>query len=126
METESGKTGEKKVLVVLSDLFFSVQINDAAKRLGMRAEFLKDRDTVLRKARENPSLVILDLNCDAAAPIEIIRALKGDPATKHIRLIGFVSHVQTDLKQEAERSGCEAVFARSAFVRNLPSVLNAQ
>ena len=30
------KQGNKKVLAVVSDLFFSVKINDAAKRAGMR------------------------------------------------------------------------------------------
>ena len=37
----------RKILCVMSDLFFSVKINDAAKRLGMSVEFVKDKAVAL-------------------------------------------------------------------------------
>ena len=107
----------------MTDLFFSAKILDMAKRFGMSVEFLKDMPTVLEKVKEKPSLVIFDLNCDAAEPLSIIRAMKSDPETKRVSTIGFVSHVQAELKLEAQESGCDMVVARSVFAQNLPMIL---
>jgi PleD family two-component response regulator len=113
----------RKILAVMTDLFFSAKIHDMAKKLGMSVEFLKDKSTVMEKVRDKPSLVIFDLNCDAAEPLSIIRAMKNDPETKRVSTIGFVSHVQTELKLEAQESGCDMVVARSVFAQNLPVIL---
>jgi CheY-like chemotaxis protein len=113
----------KKILAVMSDLFFSVKINDAAKKLGMTAEFVKDKALALEKAKLKPPLIILDLNCDAADPLGLIAGIKNDPETAGIGMIGFVSHVQTELKQRAKDAGCDTVVARSVFAQSLPEML---
>ena len=113
----------RKILAVMTDLFFSAKIMDMAKKFGMSVEFLKDKSTVLERVKEKPSLVIFDLNCDAAEPLSIIRAMKADPETKRVSTIGFVSHVQTELKLEAQEIGCDMVVARSVFAQNLPVIL---
>jgi CheY-like chemotaxis protein len=107
----------------MTDLFFSVKINDIAKKLGMTVEFLKDKEIVLEKVKARPAVVIFDLNYEAVDPIGIIRLIKGDPATKRVSTIGFVSHVQTELKLTAQQSGCDMVVARSVFATNLPMIL---
>jgi CheY-like chemotaxis protein len=114
---------EKKILAVMTDLFFSVKIIDIAKKLGMSVEFLKDQESVLEKVKLKPAVVIFDLNYDAADPIDTIRRIKADPATKRTSTIGFVAHVQTDLKMTAQESGCDMVVARSVFASNLPAIL---
>ena len=55
--------------------------------------------------------------------LEMIVALKTNEATKGISLLGYVSHVQGELKQKAHDSGCDMVMARSAFSLNLPQIL---
>jgi CheY-like chemotaxis protein len=117
--------GSAKILVVMNDLFFSAKINDAAKRLGMTAEFVKDKTIALTKIEARPALIIFDLNCATADPLDLIRALKADPETAEIRTIGFVSHVQTELRQRAVEIGCDVVVARSAFAQNLNAMLDS-
>ncbi len=112
----------KRVLAVLTDLFFSVKLADAAKRAGLALEFVKDSNSVLDKARHKPSLIIFDLNFDAVEPLKLIEELKGKPETKGISLIGYVSHVQGELKQQAHDAGCDMVLARSAFSQNIPQI----
>ena len=114
---------ESKILAVMSDLFFSVKINDAAKKLGMTAEFVKDKALALEKAKLTPPMIILDLNCDAADPLDLIARIKGDPDTARIGMIGFISHVQTQLKQKAQEMGCDTVVARSVFAQNLDGII---
>ena len=52
----------KKVLAVLEDLFFTVKINESAKRAGLPAQFVKSEKDALDKAAEQPAVIILDLN----------------------------------------------------------------
>src|SRR5438105_10317342 len=84
----------KRVLAVVSDLFFSVKLSEAAKRNGLALEFVKDAREVLEKAKTRPSLIVFDLNFDAVDPLGLIAQLKSDSETKGISLIGYLSHIQ--------------------------------
>jgi CheY-like chemotaxis protein len=114
---------KKKVLAVVEDLLFTVKISDAAKRVGLEVEILKSEKDVLERARERPLLIIIDLNCGCVEPIHLISELKGTPETKSISVIGFLSHVQGELKQKAHEAGANIVMARSAFSQNLQQIL---
>lgn len=116
-------TEKKKLLAVLEDLFFTVKINESAKRAGLPVEFVKSEQDALDKARTNPALIILDLNFERVEPLKLIRKLKTEPETKGVALIGYVSHVQGELKQQAQEAGCNMVLARSAFSQNLQQIL---
>ena len=118
------KHGKKKILAVVDDLLFTVKISDAAKRAGLDAEFVKSEKDVLEKAaHEKPLLIILDLNNNSVQPLELISKLKNDGDLRHISLIGYLSHVQGELKQKAQEAGANIVMARSAFSQNLPQIL---
>ena len=118
------KHGQKKILAVVDDLLFTVKISDAAKRAGLEAEFVKSEKDVIDKAtHENPLLIILDLNNNSVQPLELISKLKGNGDLRHISLIGYLSHVQGELKQKAQEAGANMVMARSAFSQNLPQIL---
>jgi CheY-like chemotaxis protein len=107
----------KEILAVMSDLFFAAKINDAAKKLGMTAVFVNDKALALEHIASNPAVVIFDLNCTSVDPIELLGSVRALPT------VGFISHVQTELKQKAVDRGCQAVFARSVFAQNLPAIL---
>jgi PleD family two-component response regulator len=112
----------KRVLAVVSDLFFSVKLTEAAKRCGLSLEFVKDPEALLEKAKEKPSLIVFDLNFESVEPLKLITQLKGQPATKGVSLLGYLSHVQGELKQSAQEAGCDMVLARSAFSQNLTQI----
>lgn len=112
----------KRVLAVVSDLFFSVKLSDAAKRCGLALEFVKDPQELLEKAKAKPTLIVFDLNFDAIEPLKLISTLKTQPATKGVSLLGYLSHVQGELKQSAQEAGCDMVLARSAFSQNLTQI----
>jgi len=116
--------GKKKILVVVDDLLFTVKISDAAKRAGLEAEFVRSEKDVIDKAtNEKPLLIILDLNNNSVKPLELISKLKNDGDLRRISLIGYLSHVQGELKQKAQEAGANIVMARSAFSQNLPQIL---
>jgi PleD family two-component response regulator len=117
------KQENKKILAVVEDLLFMVKIGDAAKRAGLEVKFLKSEKDVWEQAKELPMLIIVDLNCGAVNPLRLLAKLKGNAETKQINTIGYVSHVQGELKQAAQETGCDMVLARSAFSQNLPQIL---
>lgn len=117
------KQDRRKVLAVVDDLLFTVKISDAAKRAGLDAEFLKSEKDLLEKAKEQPLLIILDLNANSVNPLKLIGKLKGNGDFKNISLIGFLSHVQGELKMQAQEAGANMVMARSAFSQNLQQIL---
>ncbi len=118
------KHGKKKILAVVEDLLFTVKISDAAKRAGLEVEFVKSEHDVIEKAtNEKPLLIILDLNFNAVEPLKLISKVKSDGEMKQISVIGYLSHVQGELKQQAQEAGANIVMARSAFSQNLQQIL---
>jgi PleD family two-component response regulator len=112
----------RRVLAVVSDLFFSVKLTEAAKRCGLALEFVKDPEELLEKAKEKPTLIVFDLNFDAVEPVNLITKLKANAVTKGVSLLGYLSHIQVELKQSAQDAGCDMVMARSAFSQNLTQI----
>jgi CheY-like chemotaxis protein len=112
------------VVAVLNDLMFRVKIEEAARRAGLQTFFVQSQADALERAKEQPAVIILDLNCAQTDPLDTIRKLKASDETKGINLVGYVSHVQADLKQAAQEGGCDVVVARSAFSQNLPTILH--
>ena len=112
------------ILVAVDDLLFSSKIRATARGLGVDVAFARTPGDILAQARAlKPSLVIFDINCAKADPINTVAALKADPELQAIPTAGFVSHVDTPLIMAARGAGMDEVMARSAFAANLPQIL---
>ncbi|MEO5894569.1 MAG: response regulator [Vicinamibacterales bacterium] len=112
------------ILAAVDDLLFSSKIRTTAKLSGVDLTFARTPDAIIAQARElKPSLIIFDLNCAKADPINTLIALDADPQLAGIRTIGFVSHVDGSTIQAARQAGCDEVMARSAFAGNLAEIL---
>jgi CheY-like chemotaxis protein len=112
-----------RILVIVDDLFFASKIGETAKRSGIAVNFASTEAGVLEVAALKPSLVIVDLNLNRLQPLPLIALLKSHPDLQQATVLGFVSHVQGDLKLQAEQAGCDVVLPRSAFSQNLPEIL---
>jgi DNA-binding NarL/FixJ family response regulator len=112
------------VLAAVEDFLFRSKIRATAKQLGVDITFAQIPGEILSKARElNPSLIILDLNGIKTTPIQTIAALKADPTTASIRVLGFISHIDTAGIDAARRAGADEVLARGGFAANLAEIL---
>jgi CheY-like chemotaxis protein len=118
--------GTSRIFAFVDDLFFATKIQETARKLNVKVEFAKnDKDLAERmqqNGEEKPSLIIFDLNNANAKPLTLIPKLKSK-LKKGTSIIGFLSHVQGDLKQKAHEVGCDMVLPRSAFSQNLPQLL---
>ena len=115
-----------RIFAFIEDLFFMAKIQETARKLNVKVEFVKsDKDLMDRmqqNGEEKPSLIIFDLNNAGVKPLTLIPKLKSK-LKKGTSIIGFLSHVQGDLKQKAHEVGCDMVLPRSAFSQNLPQLL---
>ena len=114
---------KRKIVAVLNDLMFQVKIDQAAKQGGFDPVFVRSQQDALAQAKDNPAVIILDLNYSAVEPLDTIRKLKSDLETSKVNLLCYVSHVQADLQKAARDGGCDLVIARSAFSQKLSAIL---
>jgi DNA-binding NarL/FixJ family response regulator len=115
-----------RIFAFVDDLFFQAKIQETARKLNVKVEFVKNDQELGHRMEQNgegsPSLIIFDLNNANAKPLSLIPKLK-NKLKKATSIIGFLSHVQGDLKQKAHEVGCDMVLPRSAFSQNLPQLL---
>ena len=121
------QNAETKIYCFVDDLFFLAKIQEVARKLNVKVEFVKTGDDLMQKIEQNgngdkPSLIIFDLNNANAKPLSTIPKLK-KTLKKDTAIIGFLSHLQADLKAKAQDAGCDMVLPRSAFSQNLPQLL---
>jgi len=116
-----------RIFCFIDDLFFQAKINETSKKLGVKVEFVKgDKDSVARLTdvveADRPTLVVFDLNNLNAKPMTLIPKLKAK-FKKATSIVGFLNHLQGDLKLKAIEAGCDTVMPRSAFSQSLPNLL---
>lgn len=119
--------GPTRIFCFIEDLFFMAKIQETSRKLGVKVEFVKgDKEAVakLTDAPEDqrPTLLVFDLNNVAAKPMTLIPKLK-TKLKKATSIVGFLSHLQGDLKMKALEVGCDTVMPRSAFSQSLPNLL---
>ncbi|MGH9733363.1 MAG: response regulator [Candidatus Acidiferrales bacterium] len=109
------------VLALVDDLFFQAKIMETAKHLGVTVRPCSTPEALLAEMEQNqPKLIIVDLNA-RSSPIAALPKIQA--AANDATVIAFLSHVQTDLAQQARAAGCQRVMARSQFTRDLATIL---
>ena len=113
------------ILAVVDDMFFKSKIRAVAEAVGTEISFPRNQEALLQKAREaKPQLIIVDLHNQKIEPASLANDLKSDEELRAIPLLGFFSHVQTELQRSAVAAGFDQVIPRSVFARDLSKILS--
>lgn len=114
----------RSVIIAVDDMFFVAKIRATAEHLGVTLRSVRNLETLLNVAREGQTdLIIVDLHAQKLDPLAVAQAIKSDEQLAPIQLLGFFSHVQTELKQTALAAGYDSVIPRSLFSRDLGAIL---
>jgi len=105
-----------KVAALIDDLFFVGKVRGVAQELGTDLTICRSADAV----PADTDRVFVDLNASTFDPVAEITRLAAQASRP---VIAFVSHVQVELKNRAEKAGATEVLPRSAFVQRLPELL---
>lgn len=111
-----------RVVALMDDLFFQMKLAETAKQLGVEVKVATNGDALMRLMEGAPKLVIVDLNA-RSRPLQAIERVRQN--NKDVRVVAFLSHVQTQLAAQAQAAGCTEVLARSSFTQNLASILSS-
>ena len=106
------------ILAIVDDLLFRGKVEAAAAQLGTP---LTVAAGAVPQNGQAWSRILIDLNLSRGDALAIIRELRA--SHPGVPLVGYCSHVQQDLQQQALEAGCTMVLPRSAFVQQLPQLL---
>ena len=104
---------------------FLSRIHEAARGPGLEVRSVRRLPELRAACRPAPRVIFLDLDAARLPVAEVLTTLRSDPELAAIPRVGFVSHVHAEKAAAARAAGCTQVLARSAFVKDLPSLLAA-
>lgn len=117
----------RRVIASVSDLFFASKIRGTGEQNNVTVEFARSNDALFDKAKsETPSLFIFDLHATQIDPFALAERLKADEKLRTIPIVGFFSHVETELQSRAKAAGFDHVLPRSAFTIRLQQILRGE
>ena len=114
----------RKILAAIDDMFFAAKVRATAEALGRsEIKFYRRLDLLVDAANAGlADLILVDLHNEKIDPIELAVKLKSAGEAK-TELLGFFSHVETDLQRKALEAGYDQVIPRSVFSRDLAKIL---
>ena len=113
------------IIAAVDDMFFMSKIRATAESLNVTIRFVRNIDTLFSIAGESrPALIIVDLHTEKLDPLKLARRLKSDAELSAVPLLGFYSHVETELRDQAQAAGFDQIMPRSAFSANLAQILS--
>ena len=112
------------VLAAVDDMLFVAKIRGAAQLANAEVDFARSVNAAFEAAKKsNSALVVVDLHSQRIDAFQLAEKFKADESTREIPLIGFYSHVHTELQRKARDAGFDRVMPRSAFSKHLTEIL---
>jgi len=111
------------IIIISNDLIFKTRIDSMLKSQNLEAIKYSDISSVdLDSYLESSLFIIVDLEIENIDLSLISKEKKtfGD----NMFLVGYCSHVLTELMQKATNAGFDEVMPRPKFVKTLPDILN--
>jgi DNA-binding NarL/FixJ family response regulator len=112
----------KILIACVEDLFCRSKIEATARHLNVPLQFVGIDDLVKVCKGDRTAAVLMDLSSNGNA-LAAVRALRRSRATEALPVIGFLSHVDRKLAEEAQSAGVTQVMPRSQFSETLPDLL---
>ena len=108
------------VFGLVSDLLMATRIAKAAKQCHLGVHNFDNAEALIAHARaRKPILIILDWDTREAEAFKVLKELASSADLKSVAAVGYVSGSREDLKQEAQRAGCQRVYGKTEFTRDL-------
>jgi hypothetical protein len=105
-----------RVVAFVPDLLFGSNVVGMVKTAGHEPVLVGDGESLRREARAADALV-LDLTVEAPERIELAQAVG-------LRTLAFYSHVEADVRAQAQKAGFALVVPRSRMAREGGALIN--
>jgi DNA-binding response OmpR family regulator len=112
-----GRMPDVIALALMADVSFSVQVEDAANRLGFRVATVSRPDKAIVALRHGrASFFIVDLAAAGDRLAEVVRAAKDAPYP--VAVLAFGPETDRQAQQMAHDAGADLVVSQSQFSRD--------
>ena len=101
-----------RVVAFIPDLLFGSNVLGSLKAAGHDVALVSDADA-LRDALAGAQVLVVDLTADAAERI----AQVGATGRPEVKTLAFYSHVEQDVRAQADQAGFDLVVPRSRMAR---------
>ena len=102
-----------KILVVEDDPDIMRILTHALTAVGHQVVPAFGGEDAIRKVKlQRFDLVLTDLSMPKVSGVEVIQAIKSDPATRHIPVIAVTAHVWDGIAQSAGQVGCDGYISK--------------
>lgn len=109
-------TGQKTVLVAVTDIFFYTKVRDALLPNGYRLERARSQaDIVLKASAAHPVAVILNMNDEALNAFQALETLRTTPEFRELPILAFANHEEVDTWNRAKSMGVTKIVSRNEF-----------
>ena len=112
---------EKSLIVLIDDdQQFRVVVSDLLRRQGFGVLEASDgAEGVALVAGSGPALVVTDLHMPVMDGIEVVRAIRANPATTHVPVLLLTGDRSEEARAAAEAAGCDRFLAKPLTIREL-------
>ncbi len=111
---------QKRIVAHVEDLMFRAKVDAAGRNLSIPVEFVARLEDLPKSCADEPAAVFIELTPDA---LPVIARLKKGARTRTVPVVGFLSHVDKKLAEEAREHGTDRVLPRSQFSETLPELI---
>ena len=108
-----------RVVAFIPDLLFGSNVLGALRAAGHDPVLVGDPES-LRSELPWADALVVDLTADAGERIELVGAIALGAGLK---TLAFYSHVESDVRAQAEQAGFDLVVPRSRMAREGPSLV---
>ena len=117
---------KKRILVVEDNLVNLELVTDLLEADGFIVCQAHTAEEGLRAARElAPDLILMDLSLPGLDGLAATRALRADPATRHLTIIALTAHAMKGDEAIARRAGCDGYLTKPIDTRTLAAKVAA-
>jgi hypothetical protein len=107
-----------RVLAYIPDLLFGSNVLGALQAAGHEPVLVSD-DEAIRRELPSAQALVVDLTADAEPRIRQIQAIPREG----VKTLAFYSHVEVDVRAQAEQAGFDLVVPRSRMAREGASLV---
>jgi hypothetical protein len=110
----------KRVLVFEPDLIFSSKIDSLAGRIGTLLTLVTDSNALVRELLDKkPHILVMNLDALEGKLALLKEVLSGNKCVS----VGYYSHMNRQLGEEAKQIGIMVVVSRGEFVSRIQDIL---
>jgi PleD family two-component response regulator len=120
---QTNETGQKTILVGVTDIFFYTKVRDALMSKGYRIERARTQQDIAEKASTIPSAFILNMNDETLNAFQALETLTADARLKTIPILAFANHEEVDTFNRAKALGVTKIVSRNEFSARLKDLV---